>query len=166
MKKITSITGAAAAAAVLALTGAQGGCGSSSSGSSGPTPGATTAVAEQGAPSPLKCTLTLISHHPVDKRLTATLTVSCNFTVASADARLSILGKPLGSDDTNWDTVVGPQESSDTEDISLSLSVLCITSLDYQASGSIDALAEDGTPVDASDATTPLHYSPSECSGS
>ena len=159
-----TITAVGAVVALVALTGAQGGCGSPNSDSSGPPPGATTAVAQQGAPSPLKCTLTLISHHPVSKRLTATLTVSCNFPVATADTKLSILGRPLGSDSTSWDTVIGPKESSATEDISLSVTLLCITSLEYQASGSIDALTEDGTPVNAADATTPLHYSPSECS--
>lgn len=155
------ITAGAAAAALIALTGAQGGCGSS-----GPTPASTTHVAEQGAPSAKQCTITLISHHPIDKQLTATLTVSCNFPVADATTRLLIQGRPLGGNDTQWDTVIGPKESSATTGISLSVTIFCITSLDYQASASIDALADDGTPVNASDTTTPLHYSSSECNGS
>ncbi len=164
--KRTTITSAAAVAAVLALTGAQGGCGSSGAGGSTPT-GGTTQVQYQGNPaSAMKCTMTLESHHPVNKQLTATLNITCNFTVASATSSLVIQGRPLGGSNADWDNVDDPKTTSSTTDISLTYTVPCVTSLEYQASANIDALADDGTPVNASDTTTPLHYSTSECSGS
>lgn len=150
-----AIITAAAAAALLALTGAQGGCGSS---------GSTGTTTVQGNPaSAKKCKSSLIMQAPVGKLLTATYTVSCNFPVASADTSLVIQGRPIGGSNADWDNLSDPKRSSATTDISLTYTVPCITSLQYQASASIDALADDGTPFNSSDTTTPKSYGASEC---
>jgi len=154
MKK--TITGAAAAVAILAATGAQGGCGSSSS-------SGTTTVQNQGAPSTKKCDLRLTSEHPVNKQLTATVSVTCNFPIAEANTSLVIQGRPIGGDNTSWDNLGDPKTTGATTNITLSYTVPCITSLEYQASTSIDALADDGAPVNATDSTAPRSYNASEC---
>lgn len=157
-RTITSVT---AAAALIALTGASGGCGSS--GATG-TSAQTTVKGDPDAAD--KCKTVLEMHHPVNKQLTATFTVTCNFPIASADSSLVIQGKPVGSDDTHWDNVDDPDTSQQIPPLTLTFTHNCVTGIDYQASASIDALANDGNPVSSSATTTPKSYSPSECSGS
>ena len=150
----------AATAALVALTGASGGCGSN-----GPAP-STTHTSIQGNPDAAdKCKTVLEMHHPVNKQLTATFTVTCNFPIASADSSLVIQGKPIGSDNTNWDNVDDPQLSQQIPPLTLTFKHNCVTGIDYEATASIDALADDGNPVNASATTTPEFYGPSECSG-
>lgn len=96
IRPIMTVTLPLAIGALLFTTA--GGCGSS--GASGTT--AHTTI--QGDPNAAKkCKTVLDMHHPVDKQLTATFTVTCNFPIASADSSLVIQGKPVGSDNTHWE---------------------------------------------------------------
>jgi hypothetical protein len=157
-KQITAT--AAAAVAIVLATGAQGGCGSTGAKPSG----GGTKVQIQGDPANShKCKLELVQHLPVDKLLTATLTVTCNFPLASAYTTLVIQGRPVGGDDTQWDNLGDPQPSSETTHITLTFRIPCITALEYQSSASIDASGADGTPVHADQTTTPRSYSASQC---
>lgn len=159
MKRIRVLT-TLAIATTTALATTAGGCGSG-----GPSP-STTHTTIQGNPDAAnKCHTTLALLHPVDKQLTATFEVTCNFAVASADVSLVIQGRPLGSDNTSWDNLSDPTTGSSVP-ITLTYKIPCITSLEYQASGSIDALADDGSPVSTSATAGPKSYGPSECSGS
>lgn len=155
---------AAAAAVILALTGAQGGY-RSSGGSSAPTDGATKTEIQGNPASSHVCKLKLVQQLPVAKQLTATLTVTCNFALASAYTTLVIQGRPLGGSETQWDNLSDPQTSADTSGIILTYKIPCVTSLEYQSSASIDADGYDGTPVHSDQTTTPRSYGPSECSG-
>lgn len=160
MIRTRPVAACALAATALLFTTA-GGCGSS-----GPS-GSSTQVTVKGNPDAThKCKTILVMQHPVAKQLTATYTVTCNFTIASADTSLVIQGRPIGSGNTSWDNISDPRKSTATTGISLTYAVPCITSLEYQASGQFDALADDGTPATSSDTTTPRSYGASECSGS
>jgi hypothetical protein len=153
------LTFLAAAAAALCCCAAQGGCGSS-----GPAPG-NTQVQVQNPGSALQCRFVLDMGAPVERQLTATMTVSCNFPVADSTTSLVIQGKPAGSPDTDWDNVDDPVPSSQIPPVSLTYKINCVAGYDYPASASIDALAENGAPVNATETTTPRSYSASECSG-
>lgn len=156
-----TITSVAAAIALIAATGASGGCGSN-----GPSPTSTTHTAIQGDPDAAnKCKDVLDLQHPTNKQLTATYTVTCNFSVASADISLVIQGRPLGGDNTQWDNISDPKTGSSVP-ITLTYTIPCITTLEYQASGSVDVLSADGSPVSTSNTAGPESYGPSECSGS
>jgi hypothetical protein len=142
--------------AILATTAA--GCGSSGQS------GTTTHTTIKGDPNAAKkCNTTLTLLHPVDMQVSATYTVTCNFPVASADVRLVIQGRPLGSGNTSWDNISNPKTGSSIP-ITLTYKTLCITALEYQASGSVDALGTDGSPFSTSDTAGPKSYGPSECS--
>jgi hypothetical protein len=154
-----AITAVLTIGTVLATTAA--GC-SSSGPEQGSAP-ATTQIQIQNPGSSQQCTIVLDSEHPVDKRLTATMSVTCNFQVVNADSSLVIQGRPLGGNNTDWDNVDDPKPSSALPPFTLTYTVPCVTSLEYQASASIDALAEDGAPVNASETTIPRSYSASEC---
>lgn len=161
-RKLT--TTGAAGLLILALAGAQGGCGSSSNGGA-PTHGATK-VEIQGQPGAARqCKMTLIQHEPVQRQLVATLTVTCNFPLVSAYTTLVIQGRPVGGDNTQWDNLGTPKPSSETENITLTYKVPCITALEYQSSASIDASGADGTPVHADQETTPRAYNATQCAG-
>lgn len=151
-----------ACAALIALTGAQGGCGSS--GAQSPSTHGTTNVEIQGDPaSAHRCKMELVQHTPVNRQLTATLTVTCNFPLVSAYTTLVIQGRPVGADDTQWDNLSDPVSSEATSDITLTYKVPCITGLEYQSSASIDASGADGTPVHSNETTTPRVYDATQC---
>lgn len=158
----TGIT-ATVAAALLALTGAQGGCGSSGN-SGAPTAGATKTEIQGDPASTHKCKMDLVqSNNPATKQITATLTVSCNFPLVSAYTTLVIQGRPVGGDGTQWDNLINPLSTADTTGIRLTYTTLCVTSLEYQSSASLDASGADGTPVHSDQTTTPRAYNASEC---
>lgn len=151
----------AAIAMVLATTAA--GCGSS--GPTHPDGGYTTSIQIKGAPSTKTCRVVVTLLHPVNKQISATLTVTCNFPVATADVSLVIQGKPIGADATHWDNVDDPVTS---HEIPTTLTYVhnCVTGIDYQASASVDALADDGTPVHDTETDGPKYYLAPDCSGS
>ncbi|HEY1820388.1 MAG TPA: hypothetical protein VGG83_10695 [Trebonia sp.] len=149
-----------ATTAVLATTAA-------ACGSSGPTPAehVTTNISIQNPGSAKKCTMTLRMLSPQDKQLTASLTVTCDFPVASMYTTLVIQGRPTGSGDTAWQNVDEPATTADTPPAVLTFTYNCVTGYDFQASASIDGSGADGSPFTATQTTTPRSYGASECSG-
>lgn len=150
------LTAPLAAAALLATTAA--GCGSSAA-----PRGSTTHVAIQNPGSAYECRMTLTMGKPVQRQLTATLSVSCNFPAASAKTTLVIQGRTTGSGEGAWDNVDDPVPSILIPPVALSATAICLPGHEMQASADITGIRADGEPFHADETTTPHAYTATEC---
>lgn len=147
--------------ALVSLLTTAAGCGSSSGSGSGGSGGG-----GGGGKSSLQCSFTTLLGAPVQRQITATSSVICNFPVVSSTTTLVIQAKPHGSANTHWDNVDHPKTTGTVPPNDLTYTVICVGGLDYQASADITGFGPNNQPFHSYETTDTVTYTQAECNQS
>jgi hypothetical protein len=149
--KIKQVGAAIGAAGLVGLCCTAGGCGSTSSGAS------------SGVGGGLQCSFDTFMQAPVKRQITATSSVTCDFTVVTAETTLVILARKTGSGDSAWDAFYEPAQTSALPPNSLTYKVTCLGGHDYEASADITGTGPQGQPFHAHETSPVASYTAADC---